>query len=104
MTARERLVAGIRVLVVDPTDPDAAALLAAVEQQLDALVAEVRAATLTEAADAIDQGADDLETQAIANDGHAYGRSNRTVAAWRDAAAVPRRMAADPTAPTPSKD
>jgi hypothetical protein len=56
--------------------------------------AEARAAAFAEAATALDRIADDLEEQAILNDGQAYGRANKTVATYREAAAVPRRMAA----------
>jgi hypothetical protein len=66
------------------TDPDGRA-----EQLLDAYRAEV----LHEAADALDRIADDAEAAAIKNDGLAYGRSNRTVAIYREVAALLSRMA-----------
>ena len=66
------------------TDPDGRA-----EQLLDAYRAEV----LHKAAEALDQVADDAEAAAIENDGQAHGRSNRTVAIYREVAALLSRMA-----------
>jgi hypothetical protein len=63
---------------------------------LDQYRLDVRATALREAADAIGAFADAAEQDAIACDGQAYGRSNRTVAAYRETEELVRRLANNP--------
>lgn len=60
---------------------------------LAAVLPMYRAEVLREAADAIEAFADSAEQDAIANDGQAYGRNNRTVAAYREIADLVHRLA-----------
>ena len=74
-------------------DPDA-------DEETAAFVDAAIRIVLAEAAGAIDEVADAAEEDAIASDGHAYGRANKAVAIHREDAALLRRLAAAPTTPT----